>query len=315
MGRMLEVLTRSRSRPVAAEEKPEPDAMTPAPVLEAAPDESFPGDDTSIPFVEVGGPRPEAGRAHTVEAPTNRGTSGVGAAMRVPKAHVHSIAYLAVQFQAAATPLPAAAGSIAVEVVAQHHPEHPASAQYGRLWGDLIANPLRSKPEVLVFTSPETGSGTTTVVLNLAITAARDPAVRIVLIDADHQRPAIADRLGLAAAPGLGEWLAHPYPVRLALQPTALPNLQVVAGGCWGDAARPGERLSGLLGHLRQRFDWVFVDAGPWSEESVAPWAKRSDATYLVVRQSAGDTPEAGRVHEELVRNGGPLRGYILTAV
>jgi Mrp family chromosome partitioning ATPase len=315
MGRMLEVLTRGRNRPAEAEEKPEPDATSPALVPEAPSDEPFPADDTTIPFVEVGGPRQAPGRGHAVEGPSTRSTSGASAAIRVPKANVHSIAYLAVQFQPAPIPLPAGAGSIAMELVAQHNPEHPASAQYGRLWKDLIAKGPRSNPEVFVFTSPETGSGTTTVVLNLAVTAARDPAARIVLIDADHRRPAVAERLGLAASPGLGEWLEHPYPVRLALQSTALPNIQVVAGGRWRDAARPGEHLNGLLGRLRQRFDWVFVDAGPWSEESVAPWVKRSDATYLVVRQSAGDAPEVGRVHEELVRHGGPLRGYILTAV
>jgi Mrp family chromosome partitioning ATPase len=315
MGRILEVLTRGRNRPTEAEEKPQPDAMNSAPVPEAPSDEPFPGDDTTIPFVEVGGPRQDAARGHAVEGPSGRSTSGASATIRVPKANVHSIAYLAVQFQPAAVPLPAVAGSIAVEVVAQHHPEHPASAQYGRLWRDLIAKGPRSNPEVLVFTSPETGSGATTVVLNLAITAARDPAVRIVLIDADHRRPAIAERLGLAASPGLGEWLEHPYPVRLALQSTALSNLRVVASGHRADVASPAERLNGLLAHLRQRFDWVFVDAGPWTAESVAPWVKRSDAAYLIVRQPAGDAPEVGRVHEELVRHGGPLRGYILTAV
>jgi Mrp family chromosome partitioning ATPase len=244
----------------------------------------------------------------------SRGTPGIGAATPTPKAKVQKIVYLAVQFHPAAVSLPVGSNA-ALEVVAQHHPEHPASAQYGRLWRDLSASQPQSNPKVLMITSPEAGCGATTVVLNLAITAARDRSIRIALIDADLRRGAVAERLGLAASPGFAEWLEHPYPLRLALQPTALPNLQIVAAGRGADSARPWERLTSLLGHLRQHFDWVFVDAGPWSEESVAPWVKRSDAAYLVVRQPAADGPEVGRVHEELVRSGGALRGYILTAV
>ena len=314
MGRMLEVLTRGRSRPAEAEESPELDARSAAPTSEVLPDQPFPADDSTIPFVEVGGAPHHSERGHLAVGPMSRGTPGIGAATPTPKANVQKIAYLAVQFHPAAVSLPVGSNA-ALEVVAQHHPEHPASAHYGKLWRELTASRPRSNLEVLMFTSPETGSGTTTVVLNLAITAARDRGVRIALIDADLRRPAVAERLGLAASPGLAEWLDHPYPLRLALQPTALPNLQIVAAGRWVDSARPWERLTSLLGHLRQHFDCVFVDAGPWSEEIVAPWAKRSDATYLVVRQPAADSPEVGQIHEEVVRHGGPLRGYILTAV
>ena len=93
---------------------------------------------------------------------------------------------------------------LAPELVAFHAPDQPASARYG----DLLASLLeagRVRPgaacRTLLLTAARSEIGTTTVLLNLAITAARQD-LRVVVVDANLRRPAVADRLGLPPAPG-----------------------------------------------------------------------------------------------------------------
>src|SRR6185436_17316625 len=65
---------------------------------------------------------------------------------------------------------------------------------------------------VIAITSATTGDGKTVTAMNLAGMLERDSNARVLLIDADLRRPAIASRLGFAAAgaPGLADVIADP---------------------------------------------------------------------------------------------------------
>src|SRR6185436_1652052 len=63
-------------------------------------------------------------------------------------------------------------------------------------------------PQVLAITSPAAGEGKTLTAINLAGALARESDGRVLLIDADLRRPAVATALGLSSTPGLTDLLA-----------------------------------------------------------------------------------------------------------
>jgi capsular exopolysaccharide synthesis family protein len=122
---------------------------------------------------------------------------------------------------------------------------------------------------VVAVTSPGVGDGKTTTAINLAGALAQAPEARILLVDVDLRRPAVARQLGLEHwRPGFLEVLAGPE-LRLEDAVQRLPrfNLSVLPAG--GNAGAPYEalkspRLEELLEQARQRYDYVVLDAPPF---------------------------------------------------
>src|SRR5437016_9722613 len=131
MGRTFDVLGgRMRKEPRRAGEapaaipfpQPEPETPEPDPELVPVTNEDLPGDDNSIPYVEVGGPRakvrpaePEAPAkvAHPFAGASGSATSTVAVALN-PEVAFHLLADLS--FPVFSPPGP--------ELVAYHRPEH-----------------------------------------------------------------------------------------------------------------------------------------------------------------------------------------------
>lgn len=195
-----------------------------------------------------------------------------------------------VTFQALPTQRTGRPGRFAAELIAYHQPTHEVSKQYAALM-EVVAAPLAlSRTKVLLFTAPQPQGGTTTVLLNLAISVARQEGRRVAVVDANLRRPAIAGRLGLAEAPGLREVLARAVPLSHALRETQQTNLQALtAGGTSPDLWLPLDGLRGSLRQLRDSFDLVFVDAPAWHEgPEAAALSALCDGIYLVIHQPTG---------------------------
>src|SRR5262249_27926067 len=149
------------------------------------------------------------------------------------------------------------------------------------------------RAQVLLFTAAGSGAGTTTALLNLAVTAVQGRKLRVIVVDADVRQPAVAARLGLPLAPGLQEVLAGTASLQRALPETGLANLWVLtAGEVGGGGARlASEAMRSVLRHLRGRFDLVLVDAPPWDgRPEVVALGSFCDAVFLVVRQELAQT-------------------------
>ena len=204
------------------------------------------------------------------------------------------------------------------ELVALHHPDHPVSGEY-RVFRDEVRKQLpEAASKVLLFTAAAPEAGTTTVLLNLAVTLAAEKNTRVLVIDANVTRPGVAHKLALKAAPGLVEVLAHQLPLTWALQPTAAPNLQALAAGAVL-ASTPttiGLDLPKLVNQLRQWFDWVLVDGGVWGvvpeRDGTCPSA---DAVYLVTREADVGRSEFTGLRGWVKELGGVLRGFVTTKV
>lgn len=169
---------------------------------------------------------------------------------------------------------------------------------------------------VIGVTSAIAGEGRTTVALGLARTLAHDLDCMVSLIDADLERPSLAERFDLNGSFGLADVLRGE--MRLAdVRCLVAPNLCVVTAGTDSDTA------AGLLRQLpinnpfhgREGLPGVTIlDLPPllgFGYSSVA--ARAADAILLVVR--AGVTP-AEVVREGVVRlEDRPPRGVVLNGL
>lgn len=291
MGRMFDVVSQPearRGRPVAI-----------------APRHDLDDDQSDVPFVEVGGPKKTSSATVAVAEP--------------PKPAVKATtSYLTVQFQA--LPTFDDAGSLsrfAPELVAFHQPDHAVSKQYREIVDALRAQNPGTASKLLLFTAAHSGAGTTTVVLNLAITLARHTGLKVAVVDANLARPSLASKLGLAAEPGMREVIARTAPLKWALQATTLAGLTVLAAGRPMPPIAPLvglESLPDLADKLRERFDWVLFDAASWeARPEAALLAEGCDSSYLVLRQDRIDEPETEAIQQTMAEYGAALRGCVLT--
>jgi hypothetical protein len=196
------------------------------------------------------------------------------------------------------------------DLVAYHHPDHAVSGQYRALVAQIMTQLPGSQPRALALTGAAAQSGASTVLLNLAVTLAKQEATRVIVVDAHSDRPALAAKLGVATQPGLREVLARQTPLAWSLQETIQPNLLALTAGRpttpWAD-----DELSGVLELLRGRADWVLVDVGPWAESrTAAAVAESCDAAYLIHRLTAPDTTP---LQTSILEATGRLRGCVIT--
>lgn len=263
----------------------------------------------SIPYVEVGGPRVTGTTNRTTAVRRSEIAPEMPAALRDDDG---SDAVFAIRFESVHSGLWLRHG-FGPELVAYHQPEHPVSGQYQALRDAIIAQLPGTLPRVLLFTAVAPGAGTTTVLLNLAVTIARLDGPRVAVVDANWQRPAVAERLGLPSAPGLREVLARNVPLAWAVQESRQPNLSVLGAGKQS-TPRDDEAFAAVLEQLRQSSDWVLIDASHWGDgaDKVA-LAERCDAVYLVQRETDADTGAAGEVQAAILEQCGRLRGCVFT--
>ncbi len=192
-----------------------------------------------------------------------------------------------------------AAGPTAGPIVALlDQPRSGAAEQYRILATKLISRGGEPQPTVLLVTSPTVGEGKTTTAVNLALALARmmrDESV--LLVDADLGRPAAHRLLQLPLGNGLARLLASPDD-DLGRYVRYHQGLYLLEAG--EASQRTRSALASPLGQrvfarLRQRFDYIVVDAPPVLAVAEGLILQRMvDATLLVVR--AGKTPR------ELVR-------------
>lgn len=202
---------------------------------------------------------------------------------------------------------------LAPEIIAYHQPEHPITRQYADLLDKLLAD--RRVPSALLLCGAKGQVGATTVLLNLAVTAARAKH-QTIAVDLNLGRPTLPERLGLVARAGLQEALAGQVALEDAVLKTALSGLQVLAARAADNATvahLSSEALSWLVSWLKERHDLVLID-GPSLADSadLATLAPVCDGVFLVVPQGDTIQPYKGMA-QALARQGGRLKGLIHT--
>jgi Mrp family chromosome partitioning ATPase len=274
------------------------------------------GDNDSVPFIEIGGPE-----TRSKTPPEHPGRPAIIPMSRaefkpveIPIPAGTTANYYRVSFQ----PLPGRAWSnvpqdkrLPRELVAFHEPHHAVSQQYQAILHSMDQQLAGVHSRIVLFSALRPGAGTTSVLLNLAITCAKQ-GQRVLAADASFVHPGIAERLGIVAAPGLREALARTMPPLWSIQETVEPNLYALAAG-QSPVEPPLDLLPGLLDQLRQRFDWIFLDGGEWVQRpEKRALLSAATAAYLVLTPSDLESPVADGMLGEISAHGGNLQGYVL---
>jgi Mrp family chromosome partitioning ATPase len=275
-----------------------------------------------IPFIEVGPRRSLEASPSVLAYPA--AASGEGRGARGEKEEPSSLATRpsllataeprSVQFRAA--PSGAKRSSLASELVAYHAANQSAAQQYRDVLGAVLkASAASSRPSALLFTSAAPRIGATTALLNVAITAASHLRQRIIVVDTNFRRPALAERLGLLLAPGLREAMAGAVALDEVIQTTEQTNLFAVTAGVRtvsGVRIVP-ESLRSLLRQLCQRYPLVFVDGPNWDGKSdVTALGSACDAVFLVVPETEAETSQTDGLIQLISTQGARLAGCIL---
>lgn len=169
--------------------------------------------------------------------------------------------------------------------------------------------------EVLMVSSAVAGEGKTSVSVGLAVTVAQDyPDRRVVLVETDAQRPALATDFGVEPTPGLIDCLAGGQTMERAFRATFLENFHVVPVGAapngGGRALRSG-RMAAFVEALRQTYDLVILDAPALLVNSDAVMlSDLADGTIVVARAGATPAPSLAKALEQI--DEAKVRGIVL---
>ena len=290
MGRMFDVL---RQAEVKRDTNPVSSEAAPA-------EEDFVSDagNEEVPFIEVGPSRSLEASPAVLAVPSPR--------LRIascPEARGVSLARSA---------RPAAQQRFAADLIAFHHPDQPGAAAYHEVAAALLETKPSGTAHVWLCLGTAAGVGTTSVVLNLAISLATTSGLRVVVVDGNLARPAVAERLGLRGRPGLAEVLSGQESLDRAIQPTGVERLTALTAGQFEREPAPGhiaDMCRPVLRLLRDRCDVVLIDGGVDAEQL----GRACDAVYLVVPQSQVEDAATTQRSGALLHSGAPLRGCIVT--
>ncbi|MDP5184377.1 polysaccharide biosynthesis tyrosine autokinase [Blastococcus sp. BMG 814] len=156
---------------------------------------------------------------------------------------------------------PASADGLVVDRL----PRSPQAELYRQLRTATNFLRIGGRPLMLTVTSAMPGEGKSTVAMNLAL-ALSETSDRVLLVDADLRRPAVADRLGIEGAAGLSTVLVGRARFDDVVQEWGAPGLAVLTAG--EVPPNPAELLSSpgmaeLVARVRERYDVVIWDSPP----------------------------------------------------
>lgn len=179
---------------------------------------------------------------------------------------------------------------LAEKVVADENISPVSREQYRRLAAVLHDAQATAGLRVIMIASAVPGEGKTLTASNLALTLSESYRDRVLLIDADLRRPALAEMFQLKAAAGLIEGLQSD--AKLVLRQVSETLSVLPAGRPTSDpmAALTSPRMRQLVNEAKESFDWVILDTPPLMLLPDAHLLSGLvDGAVLVVR--AGSTP------------------------
>jgi Mrp family chromosome partitioning ATPase len=170
---------------------------------------------------------------------------------------------------------------------------------------------------LLGLTSCGRQSGVTTLATNLATRAADHDIGPVLLVDGNVGHPQLHRLMNADRATGLADVLTGEATLGLSVQATAVPDLQLLRLGTRDllNHARVDRRqLQALVSELRESYAAVFVDLPEAGEmEHMLPFARKLDATLLVIRAGRARRHHAQHAIQQLSTSGVRVAGAVVT--
>lgn len=202
-------------------------------------------------------------------------------------------------------------------VFTSSRPAQEGRARFGALRSRLLKMASTRKLKRVVLTSGVAGEGKTFVALNLAQSMARQPALRVLLVDADLRSPRLHHLFGAPICPGLSDYLRGDADEYAIVQKGMDESLFLIPGGSL--VSNPSklllaERMKQLLNRVTPLFDWIILDSpASLPADDAGILADLADGVLFVVRAGSTDAQTAGRAAAEF--QGKNLLGVVLNRV
>lgn len=192
----------------------------------------------------------------------------------------------------------------------------PAAAAFDHLRGRLLHGLAQKGWRRIAVTSPTHGCGKSFVATNLALSLARRPESRTVLLDLDLRRPQLAGLLGLTEMPALADFLDGEQPLEAIFRRFGRTLALGVNGAPVAGAAEllHSPDAAAALAAMMEQLDpeVVIADMPPvLAGDDVLAMAPAVDAVLLVT-DGTRTTPAQIRAAERAIEGRIPLLGVVL---
>ena len=187
-----------------------------------------------------------------------------------------------------------------IELVTHFAPKSTYSENYRSIRTTLLLAMPDSKLKTIAVTSALPREGKTVTTSNLGVALAQ-AGKKVVIVDADLRKPCQNRIFKLKGMSGLTNYLAAGMVLRDLVQPTAVPNLYLIAAG----PVPPNpvellgsEKMAVMLDELKKVFDYILLDTPPALAVSDAVvMGPHLDGAILVVRggQTSRDALRSAR--------------------
>jgi capsular exopolysaccharide synthesis family protein len=222
--------------------------------------------------------------------------------------------------------IPARTRRTAATVVVETDPQSPHAETFRHLRTNLqflgvpsrAPGGSRTDVQVVTVTSSLAAEGKSTVAANLAAALA-ETGVRVLLVDADLRRPALAALLGAEGSVGLTDVLIGRADAADVVQEWGSHGLRFLASG--PVPPNPSELLaspamSALLGQLRQEYEYVVLDTAPLLPVADATILSRLvDGTLVLANVTRVRRTHLADSLRSLEQVGGRVLGLVLNQV
>jgi protein-tyrosine kinase len=190
-----------------------------------------------------------------------------------------------------------------------------AAEYYEALKTSVLTRYPNGSTKTILFAGCAHGNGVSMTAINFGTALARDSRFSVLLLDVNFRTPSFSHLFRLNGAQGLSDLLSsHDGPVSLVK--IGAGNLHVLPSGkCDSEpvALLESQRFGEFLATMRERFDYVILDAPPVHgfPESLA-LASKVDGVILVLNAGKTRQQVALRAKMQLEAAGGKLLGTVL---
>lgn len=188
--------------------------------------------------------------------------------------------------------------------------------RYQALKVNLLARYSDTPIKTILFTATTHGDGASTIAINFATTLSKDCKLKVLLVDVNLRTPALHEVFHIDKQGGLSNLLSNNGKITGNIHKIGPGGFYVLP--CGSNHSVPvslfeSPRFDRFLKIMRERFDYVILDAPPFSQFSDSRViCSKVDGVILVLKYGITRRQIAIRIKNELKDSGGKLLGVVM---